>query len=135
MKIKCSLQKKDMIEGGLSLTYGNDFSIFDKKKLSEIFSFKIDNNLRLRENKDLPGNSKIRKKTSSILNNKPLYKNLGDSYNLPLPLMNIINGGAHADNDLKIQEFMIRPDSAKNFMDALEKCFLVIQNLKRLLLF
>ena len=47
--------------------------------------------------------------------------------------MNIINGGAHADNDLNIQEFMIRPDSAKNFMDAIEKCFLVIQNLKKLL--
>ena len=47
--------------------------------------------------------------------------------------MNIINGGAHADNDLKIQEFMIRPDSSKNFMDAVEKCFLVIQNLKSLL--
>ena len=47
--------------------------------------------------------------------------------------MNIINGGAHADNNLKIQEFMIRPDSAKNFMDAMEKCFLVIQNLKKIL--
>jgi enolase len=47
--------------------------------------------------------------------------------------MNIINGGAHADNDLNIQEFMIRPDSAKTFMDAIEKCFFVIQNLKKLL--
>ena len=47
--------------------------------------------------------------------------------------MNIINGGAHADNNLRIQEFMIRPDSAKNFMDAVEKCFLVIQNLKKIL--
>ena len=47
--------------------------------------------------------------------------------------MNILNGGVHADNDLKIQEFMIRPDSAKNFMDAIEKCFLVIQSLRKLL--
>ena len=47
--------------------------------------------------------------------------------------MNIINGGAHADNNLKIQEFMIRPDSAKNIMDAMEKCFIVIQNLKKIL--
>jgi len=47
--------------------------------------------------------------------------------------MNIINGGAHADNNLRIQEFMIRPDSAKNFMDAIEKSFLVIQNLKKIL--
>ena len=63
----------------------------------------------------------------------PLYKNLGKSFSLPVPLMNIINGGAHADNDLKIQEFMIRPDSSRNFIDAIEKCFLVIQNLKSLL--
>ena len=72
-------------------------------------------------------------KCSAQTNKKSLFKNLGKSYSLPIPLMNIINGGAHADNDLNIQEFMIRPDSAKNFMDAIEKCFLVIQNLKRLL--
>ena len=72
-------------------------------------------------------------KCSAISNKKSLFKNLGKSYSLPIPLMNIINGGAHADNDLNIQEFMIRPDSAKNFMDAVEKCFLVINNLKKLL--
>ena len=72
-------------------------------------------------------------KSSAISLNKPLYKNLGKSFSLPNPLMNIINGGAHADNDLNIQEFMIRPDSAINFMDAVEKSFLVIQNLKILL--
>jgi enolase len=64
---------------------------------------------------------------------KELYQHLGNKFLLPKPLMNIINGGAHADNNLKIQEFMIRPDSAKNFMDAMEKCFLVIQNLKKIL--
>ena len=72
-------------------------------------------------------------KCSAQANKKSLFKNLGQSYSLPIPLMNIINGGAHADNDLNIQEFMIRPDSSKNFMDAIEKCFLVIQNLKKLL--
>ena len=72
-------------------------------------------------------------KCSALLNKKSLFKNLGKSYSLPIPLMNIINGGAHADNDLNIQEFMIRPDSAKNFMDAIEKCFFVIQNLKKIL--
>ena len=72
-------------------------------------------------------------KCSALSNKQSLFKNLGKSYSLPIPLMNIINGGAHADNDLNIQEFMIRPDSAKNFMDAIEKCFLVIQNLKKLL--
>tara|TARA_B110000881_G_scaffold220185_1_gene244415 strand:- start:374 stop:1630 length:1257 start_codon:yes stop_codon:yes gene_type:complete len=72
-------------------------------------------------------------KCSALLNKQSLFKSLGKSYSLPVPLMNIINGGAHADNDLNVQEFMIRPDSAKNFMDAIEKCFLVIQNLKKLL--
>ena len=72
-------------------------------------------------------------KCAALLKKKSLFKNLGKSYSIPIPLMNIINGGAHADNDLNIQEFMIRPDSATNFMDAIEKCFLVIQNLKKLL--
>ena len=72
-------------------------------------------------------------KCSAISNKQSLFKHLGKSYTIPIPLMNIINGGAHADNDLNIQEFMLRPDSAKNFMDAIEKCFLVIQNLKKLL--
>ncbi len=72
-------------------------------------------------------------KCSALLNKKSLFKNLGNSFSLPIPLMNIINGGAHADNDLKIQEFMIRPDSANNFLDSIEKCYLVIQNLKKLL--
>jgi len=64
---------------------------------------------------------------------KELYQHLGKKFLLPKPLVNIINGGAHADNNLKIQEFMIRPDSAKNIMDAMEKCFIVIQNLKKIL--
>ncbi len=72
-------------------------------------------------------------KCSSLSNKKSLFKNLGNSFSLPIPLMNIINGGAHADNDLNIQEFMIRPDSANNFMDAIQKCYIVIQNLKKLL--
>ena len=72
-------------------------------------------------------------KCAALSNKKSLFKNLGNSFSLPIPLINIINGGAHADNDLNIQEFMIRPDSSKNFMDAIEKCYLVIQNLKKLL--
>ena len=72
-------------------------------------------------------------KCAAISKKQSLFKNLGETYSLPIPLMNIINGGAHADNDLNIQEFMIRPDSAKNYTEAIEKCFLVIQNLKKLL--
>ena len=72
-------------------------------------------------------------KCSAIANNKSLFKNLGKSYSLPVPLMNIINGGAHADNDLNIQEFMIRPDKAKSFSEAVRMCFIVINNLKNLI--
>ena len=72
-------------------------------------------------------------KSAALSAKKPLYQNLGKSFSLPNPLMNIINGGAHADNDLKIQEFMIRPEFSTNFMNSIEKCFLVIQNLKKLL--
>jgi len=50
---------------------------------------------------------------------------------IPYPLMNIINGGAHANNSIEIQEFMIRPDKAKNFKECMRISFLVIQNLKK----
>ena len=60
--------RDNAIEGGLSLTYGNEFLVLDKKKSSQILNFKIANNLRLRENYDLPKNSQIGQKTSSIFN-------------------------------------------------------------------
>ena len=47
--------------------------------------------------------------------------------------MNIINGGAHANNGLRIQEFMIRPDKAKSFSEAMRICYLVIKNLSKLI--
>ena len=72
-------------------------------------------------------------KASAISKNIPLYKNIGKGKTLPLPLMNVINGGSHANNSLRIQEFMIRPDKAKNFKDAINICFLVIQKLKILI--
>jgi len=72
-------------------------------------------------------------KASASSKNISLFKNLGNGTILPLPLMNIINGGSHANNSLRIQEFMIRPDKAKSFKEALNICFLVIQNLKTIL--
>jgi len=62
------VEQTDMLEGGLSLTYGNNFSIFDKKNSRDLFNFKIANNLRIKDNEDLPRNSQIGQKTSSILN-------------------------------------------------------------------
>ncbi len=75
------------------------------------------------------------KKLSSKIKKIPLYKNflVKKNFKLPYPLMNIINGGAHANNKLRIQEFMIRPDSAKSFTEAVRMCFLVIQNLKKII--
>ena len=75
------------------------------------------------------------KKLSAKLRKLPLYKTflIKSKFKLPFPMMNIINGGAHADNGLRIQEFMIRPDKAKNFSEAMRICFIVINNLKKLL--
>ena len=75
------------------------------------------------------------KKLSAKINKLPLYKTflVKNNYKLPFPLMNIINGGAHANNGLRIQEFMIRPDRAKNFSDAMRICFLVIKNLSKII--
>jgi enolase len=49
----------------------------------------------------------------------PLFRHLGDDTTMPVPMMNIINGGAHADNSVDIQEFMILPVGAPNFSEAL----------------
>tara|TARA_Y100001936_G_scaffold18398_1_gene15506 strand:- start:758 stop:2014 length:1257 start_codon:yes stop_codon:yes gene_type:complete len=75
------------------------------------------------------------KKLSAKIKKIPLYKNflIKKNFKLPFPLMNIINGGVHANNGLRIQEFMIRPDKAKTFSEAMNICFLVIQNLKKLI--
>ena len=75
------------------------------------------------------------KKLSAKVRKLPLYKTflIKKNFKLPYPLMNIINGGAHANNGLRIQEFMIRPDRAKNFSEAMRICFVVINNLKKLI--
>ena len=73
-------------------------------------------------------------KVAAVSKNIPLYKNISNNKTLPLPLMNIINGGVHANNSLRIQEFMIRPDTAKTFKEAINVCFLVIQKLKSLMI-
>ena len=75
------------------------------------------------------------KKLSAKIRKVPLYKTflVKNNFKLPYPLMNIINGGAHANNGLRIQEFMIRPDRAKNFKEAMRICFIVINNLRNLI--
>jgi len=65
----------------------------------------------------------------------PLYRYLGgnDAKILPVPLMNILNGGLHADNNLDIQEFMIMPIGAPTFKEAMRMACEVFHNLKSIL--
>ena len=61
-------------------------------------------------------------RAASNSNNTPLYKYLGNNKNLkmPMPMMNILNGGSHANNTVDIQEFMIFPSGASSFSNALQ---------------
>lgn len=65
----------------------------------------------------------------------PLYQYLGgfNAKELPVPMMNILNGGKHADNTVDFQEFMIMPVSAESFREALRMCAEIYHNLKKLL--
>ncbi|MFA5059520.1 MAG: phosphopyruvate hydratase [Candidatus Omnitrophota bacterium] len=74
-------------------------------------------------------------KAAAIEHKQPLYRYLGgnDAKILPVPLMNILNGGLHADNNLDIQEFMIAPLGAKSFKEALRMATEVFHNLKSIL--
>ena len=65
----------------------------------------------------------------------PLFQYLGgtNAKELPVPMMNILNGGAHADNNVDIQEFMIMPIGATSFMEALRFCAEVYHTLKGVL--
>ena len=67
--------------------------------------------------------------------NMPLWRYLGgvNAKVLPLPMMNIINGGSHADNNVDLQEFMIMPVGAESFSDALRMGSEVFHNLKKVL--
>ncbi|NLL30127.1 MAG: phosphopyruvate hydratase [Clostridiales bacterium] len=66
----------------------------------------------------------------------PLYQYVGgvNAKVLPVPMMNIINGGSHADNSVDLQEFMIMPVGAKTFTAALQMCAEVYHTLKKILL-
>ena len=69
----------------------------------------------------------------------PLYAHIANlngtpgQYSMPVPMMNIINGGEHADNNVDIQEFMVQPVGAKNFADALRMGAEIFHHLKAVL--
>ena len=72
---------------------------------------------------------------ASRFNNVPLYRYLGNENSnlMPMPMMNIINGGSHADNSVDIQEFMIMPFGAKTFSEALQMGTEIFHHLKDVL--
>ncbi len=74
-------------------------------------------------------------KAASLTYNMPLYRYLGgmNAVVMPVPLMNIINGGAHADNGLDFQEFMIAPVGAESFQHAIQIGSEIFHTLKEIL--
>ncbi|MBT1450672.1 phosphopyruvate hydratase [Glaciecola sp. XM2] len=78
-------------------------------------------------------------KAQAISLGKPLYAHIADlngtsgQYSMPVPMMNIINGGEHADNNVDIQEFMVQPVGAKNFKEALRMGAEIFHSLKKVL--
>ncbi|MDP4133303.1 MAG: phosphopyruvate hydratase [Bacillota bacterium] len=74
-------------------------------------------------------------KAAALSHEMPLYRYIGgvNAHILPMPMMNILNGGAHADNNVDIQEFMIMPISAKNEVQAVRMCAEVYAALKKII--
>tara|TARA_Y100001960_G_scaffold97728_1_gene105111 strand:- start:80 stop:1369 length:1290 start_codon:yes stop_codon:yes gene_type:complete len=74
-------------------------------------------------------------RAASIYTKKPLYEfiNYQENYLMPIPMMNIVNGGSHANNNIDIQEFMIMPIGAKSFSNAMQIGVEVFHNLKNIL--
>jgi enolase len=74
-------------------------------------------------------------KARALSENLPLFQSIGgaEAFRLPVPLMNVINGGAHADNGLDIQEFMIVPAFGTSFSEALRAGSEVFHHLKKIL--
>ena len=74
-------------------------------------------------------------KAAAVSSGLPLYEYLGgsDAHTLPVPMMNIINGGAHADNNVDLQEFMIMPVGLDSFSEALRAGVEIYHSLKKVL--
>ncbi|HEY9036855.1 MAG TPA: phosphopyruvate hydratase [Pseudomonadales bacterium] len=75
----------------------------------------------------------------AVAKNIPLYQHIADmngtagQYSMPVPMMNIINGGEHADNNVDIQEFMVQPVGAQSFTEALRMGAEIFHHLKKVL--
>ncbi|MDR9452266.1 MAG: phosphopyruvate hydratase, partial [Acidimicrobiia bacterium] len=78
-------------------------------------------------------------KAAAISLGKPLYEHIADvngtsgKFSMPVPMMNILNGGEHADNNVDIQEFMVQPVATKSFAEALRVGAEIFHSLKKVL--
>jgi enolase len=111
-------------------------NIFDQRTIDQLL-IKLDgtpNKSKLGANAIL-GASLAIAKAGAMSQNAPFYRYLGgvDAHLLPVPMMNIINGGAHADNPIDIQEFMIVPVGASSMREAVRYGAEVFHHLKKLL--
>ncbi|MDP9464374.1 MAG: phosphopyruvate hydratase, partial [Actinomycetota bacterium] len=93
-----------------------------------------DNKARLGANAIL-GTSLAVAKASAAELDLPLYRYVGgpNAHVLPVPMMNVVNGGVHADNSIDLQEFMVMPVGAENFTEALQMGTEIYHALKRIL--
>ena len=145
----CELRDGDMNEyNGLSVNkavrnvnelIGNEIigmNVFNQRELDEIM-IKLDgtkNKEKLGANAILGTSIAVSRAAANSLE-IPLYKYLGgiNGKVIPMPMMNILNGGKHANNTLSIQEFMIVPIGGKNFKEIMEMSVKVYKKLKEIL--
>lgn len=111
-------------------------SAFDQEKIDEIM-IKLDgtdNKGNLGANAILSVSLAVAKAAAKQLK-LPLYRYLGNAFSnrLPVPMMNILNGGAHASNNIDIQEFMVMPVGARSFSEGLRQCSEIYKSLKDIL--
>jgi enolase len=114
----------------------NGMYIFDQKRIDK-FMIQLDgtdNKANLGANAILGVSMAVARAAANTLG-QPLYKYIGgmESYTLPVPMMNILNGGSHADNKIDIQEFMVMPIGASSFSEGLRMGVEIFHTLKLVL--
>ncbi len=113
-----------------------DFNVFDQAGVDSLL-LKLDgtkNKSKLGANAILAVSLAVARAGANSLN-MPLYRYLGGAManHLPVPMMNVINGGAHASNNLDLQEFMIFPSGADTFSEGLRMGIEIYHTLKKIL--
>ena len=112
------------------------FSVFEQNLIDKIMIELdgTDNKSKLGANAIL-GVSMAAAKAAAQISGQPLYRYIGgvNANTLPVPMMNILNGGSHADNKIDFQEFMVMPVNADSFSDALRMGTTIFHHLKEVL--